>query len=85
VEHHQVPLVAVGRDEQVQRLRLVDERGAVRGKLEQPALVDLERRLVNVLFLLGEESRCWTEPPRSRIEVYALFFDFSVRSFSRGS
>ena len=55
VEHHQVPFVDVGGDEQVQRLRLVDVGRAVGGELDQPALVDLEAGLEHVLFFLGQE------------------------------
>ena len=55
MEHHQVPLVDVGGDEEVQGLRLVDEGRAVGGKLDQPALVDLEAGLEHVLFFLGQE------------------------------
>ena len=55
MEHHQVPFVDVGRDEQVEGLRLVDEGRAVGGELEQPALVDLEAGLEHVLFFLRQE------------------------------
>src|SRR5690606_16181870 len=55
VQHHQVPLVDIGRYEQVEALRLVDERRAVGGEFEQPTLVDLEAGLEGGLFLGGEE------------------------------
>jgi hypothetical protein len=55
VEHEEVPFVDVGRDEQVQRLGLVDIGGAIAGEFEQPALVDLKAGLERVLFFLAEE------------------------------
>src|SRR5882672_8121820 len=55
MEHQQVPFVDVGRDEQVQRLGLIDIGRAVGRQLEQPALVDLEAGLEHVLFLGREE------------------------------
>jgi hypothetical protein len=55
VQHDQVPLLDIGRDEQVQRLRLIDIGRAVRREFEQPALVDLEAGLERVLFLLAQE------------------------------
>src|SRR6188768_4172841 len=53
VQHPQVPFVDVGRDEQVEALRLVDVRRAVAGELEQPALVDLEAGLEGRLLFRG--------------------------------
>src|SRR5690606_24645582 len=55
VQHHQVPLVDSGREEQVEALRLVDVRRAVGGEFGQPALVDLEAGLVDRLLLGREE------------------------------
>jgi hypothetical protein len=51
----QVPLIDVGRDEEVQRLRLADIGRAVGGEFEQPALVDLEAVLKTCLLLVAEE------------------------------
>ncbi|MND03851.1 hypothetical protein D3C83_238690 [compost metagenome] len=51
----QVPLVDVAGQEDVDRLRLADLRRAVGGKLDDPALVDLEGGLVDVLVVLAEE------------------------------
>src|SRR4029078_12421506 len=56
VQHGEVPLVHVEGDKQVEALRLVDERRAVGGEFEQPALVDLEAGLVDRLLLRREES-----------------------------
>src|SRR5690606_7536722 len=55
VQHHQVPLVDVGRNEKVEALRLVNERRAVRSEFEQPALVDLEAGLVDRLLFRREK------------------------------
>ena len=55
MQHHQIPLVDIGGDKKVQALRLIDERRAVGGEIEQPALVDLEAGLEHALFLRAEE------------------------------
>jgi hypothetical protein len=85
VQHEQIPFLDIRRDEQVERLRLIDIGRAVRREFEQPALVDLEAGLERVLLFLAQEIECWTEPPRSRIEfqTFWLSFAFSISSFSR--
>ena len=45
----------IGRQEHVHRLALADVRRAVGGVLDHPALVQLERGLVDRLLLLGQE------------------------------
>ena len=55
VEHEQIPFFHISRDEQVQRLRLIDIGGAVGREFEQPALVDFEAGLERVLFFLAQE------------------------------
>jgi len=51
----QVPLVDVGGQEDVQRLRLTDVFRTVAGMVDQPALVDFECGLEDVLFLVRQE------------------------------
>ncbi len=55
MQHVQVPLVDVAGDEDVHRLGLADLGRAVRRQLDDPALVDLEGGLVDVLLVLAEE------------------------------
>src|SRR5690606_641469 len=54
VQHQQVPFVDVAAQVKVQRLALADARRAVRGELDHPALVDLERGAENRLLMLVE-------------------------------
>ena len=54
VQHVQVPLIHVARQEDVHRLRLADLRRAVGGEVDDPALVELEGGLVDVLLVLGQ-------------------------------
>ena len=55
VQHHQVPFVDIGGDEEIQRLRLIDEGRTVGGEFEQPALIDLEAGLVGRLLFRAQE------------------------------
>ncbi len=55
MEVHQVPLLDIGGDVEVEALRLIDERGAIGREFEQPALVDFKAGLEHVLFLRAEE------------------------------
>ena len=48
-------LVHIGGDEHVERLGLADIFGPVSGKIDDPALVELEGRLEHVFFIIGQE------------------------------
>jgi hypothetical protein len=85
---HQVPLLDVGGDVEVQALRLIDIGCAIGREFEQPALVDFEAGLVHAFSSGLRKSRCWTEPPCSRIVFHTLVESllFAASSFSgRGS
>ena len=51
----QIALVNVGRQEDVQRLRLADIFRAVAGMFDEPALVHLKGRFEDILLIVGEE------------------------------
>jgi hypothetical protein len=55
VQHDQIPFLDIRRDEQIERLRLIDIGRAVRREFQQPALVDLEAGLERVLLFLAQE------------------------------
>src|SRR6185295_815463 len=55
VQHVEVPLIDVGRQEEVQRLRLADIGRAVGRELDDPALVDLESGAEHQLLVVGQE------------------------------
>ena len=55
MQHVQVPLFDITRQEQVQGLRLADVGGAIGGEVDDPALIDLERRLEHVLFVIRQD------------------------------
>ena len=54
MEHVQVPFIDIAWDEDVERLRLADERRAIGGEFDDPALVDFERGLEDILLVLVE-------------------------------
>ena len=56
MQHHQVPLVDIGGNIEVQALRLVDIGRAIGGEFEQPALVDFEAGLVDAAFSSGAQE-----------------------------
>ena len=53
MQHVEVPFIDVAGQEDIHRLALTDVRGAVGGKLDHPALVDLEGGLEDVLLVLA--------------------------------
>ena len=54
VQHVQVPLIDIARDEDVERLALADERRAIGGEFDDPALIDFERGLEDALLVVGQ-------------------------------
>ena len=54
MEHVQIPLIDIARDEDVERLRLANERRAIGGEVDDPALIDFERRLEDVLLIVAQ-------------------------------
>jgi hypothetical protein len=50
----EIPLIDVAGDEDVERLRLADQRRAIGGEFDDPALIDFERGLEDVFLLVGE-------------------------------
>ena len=55
MQHVQVPLVDIPRQEDVDRLGLADVGCAVSGQLHHPALVEFEGGLVDVLLVLAQD------------------------------
>ena len=68
---------------EVERLALADERRAVGGELDHPALIDLERGAEHGLLVVAQVSRCCTEPSCSRIDcqVSSVFEALAVQHF----
>ena len=62
MQHVEVPLVDVGGQEDVQRLRLADIRRAVARQFDNPALIELKGGLEDALFMLVEAFQMLNRP-----------------------